>query len=112
MNSIYIIISLFAIGAIFGMYLLSVILRNKQTSGLAMFAHGAFVVIALLLLISYSKEQPGLVDCLVLFGIAALGGIILMVRDVAHKPVPKWLAIGHGLIALSGFILLLARTVI
>jgi hypothetical protein len=43
----------------------------------------------------------------VLFIIAATGGFIVFVRDIINKPVPKWLAIVHGLIAVTGFIFLL-----
>jgi hypothetical protein len=43
----------------------------------------------------------------VLLVIAAIGGIIVFARDITNKPVPKWLAIVHGLVAVAGFLFLL-----
>lgn len=108
MNSLYLIIALFALGAIIGMYLLSLVLQKKETPKLVALIHGVFVVAALTLLIIYSMEHPGLVEVIVLFVIAALGGLVLIVRDLSRKPLPRWLAIVHGLIAVTGFIFLLA----
>jgi hypothetical protein len=34
-------------------------------------------------------------------------GIVLITRDVTGKSLPKWLSIGHGLIAIAGFVFLL-----
>jgi hypothetical protein len=47
------------------------------------------------------------VESAVLFVIAALGGFIMMARDVTGKSIPKWLAVVHGLLAVTGFVLLL-----
>ena len=111
MNTIYLIIVLFAVGAIVGTYLLSLILRKKGTPKFASFIHGAFVATALGLLIYYSfQNSPGPIESIVLFIIAALGGLILVFRDITGKSLPSWLAIGHGLVAIAGFIFLLVYT--
>jgi hypothetical protein len=47
---------------------------------------------------------------IVLFVLAALGGITLFIRDIQHKPLPKWLAIMHGLVAIIGFAVLFINT--
>jgi hypothetical protein len=39
-----------------------------------------------------------------------LGGIVLFVRDITKKSIPKWLALVHGLVAVVGFIFLLVFT--
>ena len=109
MNTLYLIISLFAIGAIIGMYLLALVLQKKETSKFMAFVHGAFVATALILLIIYSSDHPGLTESIVLFVIAALGGLILIIRDLTGKSIPKWLGVMHGLIAVGGFIFLLAH---
>lgn len=73
-----------------------------------MIAHGLFVVTGLVLLLLYTfKGRPGPMESAVLFVIAALGGIILAARDLTGRSVPKWLAVVHGLIAVSGFIVLI-----
>ncbi|MFL5765924.1 MAG: hypothetical protein ACJ77K_18405 [Bacteroidia bacterium] len=107
MNTLYLIITLFALGALVGMYLLALVLQKKETPKFVAFIHGAFVVAALILLITYSLQNPGLREAIVLFVIAAIGGLVLIIRDVTAKPIPRWLAVVHGLIAVSGFIFLL-----
>jgi hypothetical protein len=107
MNTVYLVISLFALGAIIGMYLLALVLQKKETPKFVAFIHGAFVAAALILLIVYSSGNPGFMDSIVLFIIAALGGLVLITRDLTGKPIPRWLAVTHGLIAVTGFIFLL-----
>lgn len=105
---IYTIIALFGIGAIIGMYLLALVLQNKETPKVVAFVHGGFVAVALVLLIVYLvKNSNGPVESAVLFVIAALGGTVLIYRDMTGKKIPKWLAVAHGLVAVSGFVILL-----
>jgi hypothetical protein len=107
MNTLYLIITLFALGALIGMYLLALVLQKKETPKSIAMVHGLFVVVALVLLIIYNSNHPGPVESLVLFVLAALGGLILFMRDLSGKSLPKWLALTHGLIAVTGFIFLL-----
>jgi hypothetical protein len=108
MNTLYLVIGLFALGALIGMYLLSLILQKKETPKAVAFIHGIFVAAALVLLIIYNAEHgPGLMESIVLFVVAAVGGVVLIMRDLTGKPLPKWLAIGHGLVAVAGFVFLL-----
>jgi hypothetical protein len=108
MNTLYLIIGLFALGALIGMYLLALVLQKKETPKFVAIIHGAFVAAALVLLIDYAThEGPKPIESIVLFIVAALGGLTLFIRDMSGKTLPKWLAIGHGLIAVTGFIFLL-----
>ncbi len=107
MNTLYLIIALFALGAIIGMYLLALVLQKKETPKFVAFIHGAFVAAALILLIIYNSDHPGLTESIVLFIVAAVGGLTMIIRDLTGKSLPRWLAIGHGLIAVSGFVFLL-----
>jgi zinc transporter ZupT len=111
MNTLYIIIGLFALGALIGMYLLTLVLQSKETPKAVSFIHGLFVVVAVVMLITYiTKHSPSPIESLVLFILAALGGLILIYRDLTGKKIPKWLAIAHGLIAVTGFVFLLVFT--
>ena len=111
MNTLYAIIGLFALGAIIGMYLLTFVLQSKKAPTAVALIHGAFVAIALVLLIVYTVNNgPGPIESIVLFVVAALGGFYLFYRDVTGKVVPKWLAIVHALAAVTGFLLLLIFT--
>jgi hypothetical protein len=108
MTFLYTIIGLFAIGALVGTYLLAFVLQKKETPKFVAFIHGIFVAAALVLLIVYAFDHgPGLTESIVLFVLAALGGAVLIVRDLTGKSVPRWLAVVHGVTAVAGFILLL-----
>lgn len=108
---LYTSIAFFALAAILGMLLLSFILRDKETPKGIAFTHGPLAAIGLVLLIIYTfQHSPGPVESAILMTIAATGGIIVFARDITNKPIPKWLAILHGLIAVAGFITLLLYT--
>lgn len=101
-------IGLFALAAMLGMMLLSFVLSGKETPKAVVFTHGPLAVAGLILLIIYgAKRGPGPIESIILFAIAAAGGLIMVARDLTGKPIPKWLAIAHGLIAVVGFVLLL-----
>lgn len=104
---IYAALILFALAAILGLYLISFVLRQKATPKPVAFIHGGLAATGLVLLIIHTvKTGADLVQAIVLFVIAALGGVVLIVRDLGGKSVPKWLAVIHGLLAIAGFIFL------
>lgn len=93
--------------AILGMYLLSLLLRNKHIPKGAAIIHGLFAVVGLILLITYCfGSQPDPLASIIVFSIAALGGFIMGYRDITGSEVPKWLGIVHGLTAIAGFTIL------
>lgn len=101
-------IGFFSLAAILGMILLAFVLRNKNTPKACLFTHGLMAATGLLLLVIYAfKSSPRPIESIVLFLIAATGGFVLGIRDLTNRKVPKWLAIGHGLTALTGFVFLL-----
>jgi hypothetical protein len=108
MELIYGALATFGIAALGGIYLLSLVLRDKQTPKLVALIHGLFAVTGLILLIVYcTKNTPGPVVSIGIFVVAALGGLILIYKDLTDNKVPKWLGIVHGLAAVSGYIALL-----
>lgn len=104
---IYTSIAFFALAAILGMILLSYVLKEKETPKGVVFTHGPLAAIGLVLLIIYTVNNPGPVESIVLFVMAALGGVVMLVRDLSGNKIPKWLGVVHGLLAVSGFIFLL-----
>ena len=101
-------IGFFALSAILGMILLSFVLQGKHTPKALAFTHGPLAVVGVVLLIIYcTSHDPRPIESLILFIIAATGGIILISRDLMGKTIPKWLAVVHGLIAVTGFVWLL-----
>lgn len=104
-------IGIFSLTAILGMLLLSYVLTNKDTPKGISFIHGPLGAIGIIILLVYAfihNHSP--IVSLTLFILAALGGFMLIHRDITGKPLPYWLAIGHGLTALTGFIFLLIFT--
>ena len=108
MKTIYTAIAILGMTALFGMYLLSLVLRNKETpKGVAMI-HGTFAVIGLVLLIVYcTGNKSGPLVSIVVFSMAAFGGLIMFYIKSTGKKIPKWLGIAHGLTAVIGFSLLI-----
>jgi hypothetical protein len=105
---INLIIGLFSITALLGMYLLTFVLKGKATPKAIVFTHGPLAAIALILLIVYAyREGPEPLESIVLFTLAAMGGFVLVFRDLTGRSIPKWLAVGHGLLAVTGFVFLL-----
>lgn len=108
MTLIYTALAIFAMAAIAGMYLLSLILRNKSTPKGVTIIHGLMAATALVLLIIYCfGNTPGPWSSIIIFTLAAIGGFILNYRDITGKKVPKWLGVAHGLLAITGFVLLI-----
>lgn len=108
MEKLYFIITLFALGIILGMYLLSSVLRKKAASKFVAAIQGVLVATALVMLIYFAfVHGPGSMSIIVLFAITALGGITLLTFDIMGKSFPRWLAVIHGSIAVVGLIFLL-----
>jgi hypothetical protein len=51
--------------------------------------------------------SPLLLTSIILFILAALGGLTLFTIDMKHKPIPKFLALLHPLLAVIGLIVLI-----
>jgi hypothetical protein len=97
----------FALAAVLGLYLLSLVITNKETSKGVALIHGFFAVIGVTLLIIYPfLYSPAPITSLVLFLLAAVGGLTLFYKDLTGQKLPKWLALGHGMVAAIGFVLL------
>jgi hypothetical protein len=108
MNTLYLIVSLFSVGGLFGMYLITLVLEKKTTPKYVIMIHAVFVIIALCLLIYYSAvNAPGLIECVVLFVMAAIAGFAMVMHDKTGEKFPRWLAVTHALFAISGFVVLL-----
>src|SRR5688572_24728761 len=95
-------ISFFAFAAMLGLYLITYILKGKNTPKGLVFIHGALALTGFLFLLAYSffsnNEVPYLP--ITLFVITLFGGFFMVLRDIMFKSVPKWMAIGHGVMAL------------
>lgn len=107
MSTLYTVIAMLGMGAIVGMYMLTLVLKDQRPPRIASVIHGIFVGIGIALLIWYSMgHEPGPSGSIAILLIAALVGIVLVYKDITGKVIPKWLAVLHGLTAVIGFTLL------
>ena len=99
--------------AILGAILLFYVLTGKPTPKGIAFIHGPLAITGLIVLIIYAvttaKHHKHL-ESIVLFSIAAVGGVVVFYRDITGKSIPKWLAVLHGVIALTGIGFILFHT--
>ncbi|STX51296.1 Uncharacterised protein [Legionella busanensis] len=98
----------FILAAVLGIYLITYMFQDKTTPKGVVMIHGSLAAIGIVLLILYlfsSRSSP--VISLILFILAAIGGFYIVWRDIMLKPVPKFLVVGHGLIAIIAFICLI-----
>ena len=100
---------LFAIAAVIGLTLAITILKDKETNKGVAVIHGLFAATALIILIifAFGETGGGVMTEVILFIIAALGGIFLITRDLMKKPGPKAVVVIHALVAVISFIMLL-----
>lgn len=109
---IYFTIALFALSAVLGLAILMKWLTKKEAPKNVIYSHGLFAAIALVLLIIYAAQNPSNFPkaSIVLFVIAALGGFYMFFNEVRKKTSPLVVAFIHALLAVGGFVMLLAFT--
>ncbi len=108
MAMVIVCIALFAVAAVFGLINLVRVLSTGTAPRATVYTHGAVAAVSLVLLVVYSilRSSAAPIVALILFIIAALGGFTLFGIDVATKKPPKWLAVVHGVVAVTGFVFL------
>lgn len=99
----WLLIALFIVAIVLGMFLLSYILANKNTPKGVAFIHGGVAGIGVigLLIFSFFSSLNFLIS-VGIFLLAAMGGVFMMYLDLTGKPLPKWLPLGHGIMGLIG----------
>ena len=111
MNLVYVSLVLFALAALIGIYLITQVFQGKLPSKAVALTHGGLAATALVLLIVHTfRTGADLTDVIILFIIAALGGIALFVRHVTGKSLPRGLALVHALIAVTALVFLLVHS--
>jgi hypothetical protein len=103
---------LFAVTAVGGLIMAGIRFSGPNPPTWLAMLHG-FLAAAPLTLLIYAACTIGLPPlanlATVLFVIAALGGVVLNLNyHWKLLPLPKWLVLVHGLVAVVGFVLLLA----
>src|SRR5688572_6269173 len=105
-------IAFFVLAAMLGVYMVTFLFRDREIPKGIAFIHGPLAIVGLVLLLVYAfesqKEDDHLIS-IILFVVAAIGGFIMLGRDLLRKPVPKWLAVVHALAAVAALVLIIVR---
>ena len=102
-------IILFAIAAVVGITLIVPVIKGEKPARTNVFVHGAVAATALvMLIIKYlDGRSSALQVSVILFVVAALGGLVLFTRDLQQKSLPPALALLHAGVAVAAFLILL-----
>jgi hypothetical protein len=100
-----------ALGAVIGVLMLTNLLKGHHIPKALSFIHGGLVVTGLILLIIFNLCNPVHANwfSVVFFVMAAMGGIYILLHDIKHQKVPITIVIIHGLIAVTGFFVLVYK---
>ncbi len=105
-------IILFAVAAVIGLAMAVAHLRGETPPRTTLAVlHGLFAasgLVILLIAVMTVGAGGGTGLALGLFLLAALGGFVLLSFHLRGRPLPNGLVIGHGLLAVAGFLVLLA----
>ncbi|CAM4452022.1 MAG: hypothetical protein LEGION0403_FIIPPAGN_02312 [Legionella sp.] len=103
-------ICLFILAATFGIAILIAILQDLPANKIALVGHGLVAGIAIATMVAYLiiyGPAPLLVASLILFLLAAMGGLTLFTMGRKKMNVPKLLVIIHPLVALAALVTLI-----
>ena len=106
---------LLAIAAVGGLIMAGIRFAGDRQPPVAVAMLHGFLAAAAVTLLLYGAVTIGLpsmaLGALVLILLAAAGGAILNLNyHWKQRPLPKWLVLVHGLVAVAGFLLLLSAT--
>ncbi len=98
----------FIFASVFGLVVLTEILRNHTTPKPVVLIHGFLAGIGLLIALTYAAmghSSSLYVTGLVVLILAAIGGFTLFAIDVSQKKIPKLMAILHPILAITGVVI-------
>lgn len=105
----YVAIGLLFFALFLGLVVLISVLSDKTTPKSVVFIHGglAFIALTLVFITVLQKHAHGPIIAFSILTLAAIGGLRLFYCDMRKKPIPKWLALLHPLIAIIGLFALI-----
>jgi hypothetical protein len=108
-------LALFAIAALFGVYMILRVFKGVMPPRPAAIFHGLFAATGLLVLLyaaflAGTPQPQTVIIAAILLVIAALGGFVLVSYHLRKQVPPKALAGVHALLAVAGFLTLAGAT--
>jgi hypothetical protein len=104
MEIITVIIILFGLTTVMGLYLSYLALGNKETPNPIIILHGFFTVVGFILLGFFYPES---LTVIFYFGIATGFGLVLLYQDIKGIKYTQWLTYAHAVFTLAGCIYLI-----
>ena len=96
---------LISLAVMLGLYLIKFVLQKKTPPKGVAILHGTFAASGIIVLIIYAlttESHHKHWDSIIIFLIAAAGGLYLFSKDIRHLQIPKWVAVLHGAIGFTG----------
>ncbi|WP_029038209.1 hypothetical protein [Salinimicrobium xinjiangense] len=98
-------IILISLAVILGLYLITFVLKKKTPPKGVALIHGTLAALGIIVLLIYAlttSSHHKHWDSIIIFIVAAIGGIYLFSKDIRHLEIPVWVAVVHGAIGLTG----------
>jgi uncharacterized membrane protein HdeD (DUF308 family) len=100
-------IAFLSLSGVFGLCIEVFSFKRTSAFSLKVFAHGFVAITGLLMLFSYAfNQQQEALQTIILFVLAAIGGLVSLALDLAGRFTPGWMAVLHVIVSVCGFILL------
>lgn len=99
-----------ALAILIGVIMTGYLFQDKEIPKGLPLLHGGMAGIGIILLVVFAfttEDQTKNWNLIVVFLVAAVGGLYLFEKDITHQKVPKKIAVIHALIALGGFVWLI-----
>lgn len=103
---IYIIIAVFTLTVVTGIFLINFAAKNNRIPLPASFVHTCLLGLVIILLFMHAGKYPGFTKSILLFCASAIAWIFFMANVLTGKRAPKWLAVVYSVLALAGFTLM------
>lgn len=107
---LFVSLALFILAAVFGLMNFMFVIKKKNPPKAIAYTHGTLALLGIMSIIVIAMAEPHATPyaALILFILAAMGGLTMFVKSQQKKPIPKAIVIIHPLIGLLGIIALVA----
>lgn len=98
---LYAAIILFGVTTLMGLYLSSLVFKNREKPVSVIIIHGILSLMGFAILLFY---YPASLTSLALLGTATLFGLMLLYQHLTQKKYTKWYCLAHGILTIAGLL--------